>query len=249
MHNLDSLASDLRKLGLGIGQPVVVHSALRAVGPVKGGADTVIRALRECVGETGTLLFPNLNIPHAFTAANPPRFDLQRDPIRQRLGVLPQVFKESYAEQFSRHPTHAMMGAGPHCVQLFTGHETAGIPCGPGTPWWRLGELGGAILLLGATQQNNTSIHGAEEAYADYQLSAARIEGVVIDRGCELSVSSRLHRWGNRSDFSRINPWLEQAGGLRRGRVGNAECLLIDAGIFQAETSARLQADRRFLLR
>jgi aminoglycoside 3-N-acetyltransferase len=249
MHDHDSLTTDLRHLGLTAGQPVVVHAALRAVGPVDGGADTVIRALLETLGSRGTLLFPNLNIPHEFTAANPPRFDLQKDPIRQRLGILPQVFKESHAREFSRHATHAMMGAGPHCAGLFAGHELAGLPCGPGTPWWRLGEIGGAILLLGATQQNNTSIHGPEEAHANYQLSAEMIEGVVIDRGVEHRVASRLHRWGNRSDFSRINPWLEKAGGLRRGRVGDAECLLVDAKIFQAQTVARLRADPRFLLR
>lgn len=249
MHDLDSLRVALRQLGLTDGRPVVVHSALRAVGPVDGGADTVIRALLETVGPNGTLLFPNLNIPHEFTAANPPRFDLQKDPVRQRLGVLPQVFKESCAREFSRHPTHAMMGTGPHCAELFAGHESAGMPCGAGTPWWRLGEIGGAILLLGATQQNNTSIHGPEEVYAHYQLSAEMIEGVVIDRGVEHRVRSRLHRWGNPSDFSRIDPWLERAGGLRRGRVGSAECLLVDAKIFQAEVIARLRANPRFLLR
>jgi aminoglycoside 3-N-acetyltransferase len=165
---------------------MVVHSALRALGPVDGGAETVIRALRECVGDSGTL-------------------------------------------------------------SLFTGHEAAGMPCGPDTPWWRLAAMGGSILLLGVTQQNNTSIHGPEEVHAGYQLSTDLIEGVVIDAGVEYRVRSRLHRWGNASD-ARINPWLENAGGLRRGRVGNADCLLIDAGIFQAQVIARLVDNPRFLL-
>ncbi|HEX2855544.1 MAG TPA: AAC(3) family N-acetyltransferase [Opitutaceae bacterium] len=249
MHDLNSLRSDLGRLGVAPGRAVVVHSSLRPVGAVDGGADTVIRALGESLGQTGTLLFPNLNIPHEFTAENPPRFDLQKDPIRERLGVLPQVFKHSYAREFSRHPTHAMMGVGPHCARLFAGHEESGLPCGPGTPWWRLGEIGGAILLLGVTQQSNTSIHGPEERHATYQLSAAPIDGVVIDAGREFRVSSRLHRWGNASDFSRINPWLEKAGGLLRGKVGDAECLLVDARIFQTEVVARLRTDPRFLLR
>lgn len=248
MHDWKSLTADLQNLGLTAGGPVVVHSSMRAVGPVVGGAAAVIHALQETLGPKGTLLFPNLNIPHEFTAAHPPRFDLQRDPIRRELGILPQVFKESNAREFSRHPTHAMMGTGPQCAALFAGHESAGLPCGPGTPWWRLGESRGFILLLGATQQNNTSIHGPEEVHADYQLSADLIEGVVFDRGVEYRVRSRLHRWGNASDFSRINPWLERAGGLRRGRVGNAQSLLVDAAIFQAQVIARLRENPRFLL-
>lgn len=248
MHRFEGLCSELRQLGVRTGQPIVVHSALRMLGPVDGGADTVIRALQDCVGDSGTLLFPNLNIPHEFSAASPPRFDLQKAGIREQLGVLPQRFKESYAREFSRHPTHAMMGAGPHCGRLFSGHEEAGMPCGPGTPWWRLAATDGAILLLGATQQNNTSIHGPEEVHAGYQLSADVIEGVVIDAGVEYRVRSRLHRWGNASDFGRINPWLERAGGLRRGRVGDADCLLVDAGIFQQQVIARLVDNPRFLL-
>jgi len=248
MHTLQRLRVDLRQLGVRTGRPTVVHSALRALGPVDGGADTVICALSEWVGDSGTLLFPNLNIPHEFSAESPPRFDLQTGNVRERLGVLPQRFKESCAREFSRHPTHSMMGAGPHCGPLFSGHESAGVPCGPGTPWWRLAAMGGSILLLGATQQNNTSIHGPEEVHGDYQLSADVIEGVVIDAGVEHRVRSRLHRWGNASDFGRISPWLEKAGGLRRGRVGDAECLLIDASTFQQQVVARLVDNPRFLL-
>lgn len=248
MPTLETLITDLRRLGVRPGQRLIVHSALRKVGPIDGGAETMIQALRAALDERGTLLFPNLNIPHEFTAANPPRFDLQHGSVRERLGVLAQVFKEHHAREFSRHPTHGMMGVGPDCAALFTGHETAGLPCGPGTPWWRLGQEGGSILLLGVTQQNNTSIHGTEEKLANYQLSTEPVDGIVIDRGEEMHVASRLHRWGNRSDFTRIDPWLEKAGGLRRGKIGHADSLLVDASIFQAQLVERLTVHPRFLL-
>lgn len=249
MPHPTSLLADLNALGIGPNRPLLVHSSLRALGHVEGGAEGIIRTLLDAVGPHGSLLFPNLNIPHEFSAKNPPRFDLQRDSIRARLGVLAEVFKQYYAKEFSRHPTHAMMGIGPHCSALFTAHEQAGQPCGPGTPWWRLAEADGQILLLGVTQQSNTSIHGPEEQFTSYQLGEAMIEGVVIDRGTEIKIPSRLHRWGNASDFSRINPSLERAGGLRRGKIGEADCALVDARIFQNEVSARLKSDPRFLLK
>lgn len=249
MNNLKTLLEDLRRLGVNAGdKPLLVHSAIKAVGPIDGRADALIEALLVAVGPSGTLLFPNLNIPHQFDATNPPRFDLQKDPIRVKLGILPQRFKETQARYFSRHPTHAMMGVGSACRALFVGHENAGIPCGAGTPWWRLAEAGGSILLLGVTQKSNTSIHGPEEMYASYQLSRDPIRGVAVDDGLELAIDSRLHVWGNRSDFSRVDPWLEKAGGLRRGTIGGAKCLLIDATIFQAEVSRQLQENPRFLL-
>ena len=248
MHNQATLTRDLQALGIKLGRPVVTHSSLRSVGLVDGGANTVIAALFAAVGSEGSLLFPNLNIPHPFTREPPPRFDLRRDPVRQAIGALPQVFKEFHARAFSRHTTHSMMGSGRHCASLFAGHEEAGLPCGPGTPWWRLAGERGLILLLGVTQQCNTSIHGPEEVLTSYQLGSEPVEGTIIDEGVEISISSRLHLWGNSSDFNRINSRLEKAGGLRRGRIGNADSFLVDAAIFQAEVLAALREKSRFLL-
>jgi len=46
----------LRKLGLGPGDAVEVHSSLTSSGRVEGGAATVVDALMQVVGEEGTLL-------------------------------------------------------------------------------------------------------------------------------------------------------------------------------------------------
>ena len=51
-----SLRADLETLGLKSGDSVLVHAALRKVGPVAGGADMIIAALRDAVGPQGTVL-------------------------------------------------------------------------------------------------------------------------------------------------------------------------------------------------
>src|SRR6266851_4504674 len=50
------LVDDLRRLGVAAGDVVMVHASLRAIGPVTGGADGVLDALEEAVGQDGTLL-------------------------------------------------------------------------------------------------------------------------------------------------------------------------------------------------
>ena len=47
-------ADDLRSLGLGTGDRVVVHSSLRAVGPVEGGADAIVDACSMCSVQTAS---------------------------------------------------------------------------------------------------------------------------------------------------------------------------------------------------
>lgn len=44
--------------GLHKGDVAIVHASLSRLGYVIGGAETIVRALLECVGETGTLMAP-----------------------------------------------------------------------------------------------------------------------------------------------------------------------------------------------
>src|SRR5438552_1126834 len=52
------IVADLRNLGLREGELLMVHSSLSALGHVVGGAGTVLDALREVIGEQGTLMLP-----------------------------------------------------------------------------------------------------------------------------------------------------------------------------------------------
>src|ERR1044071_3811587 len=50
------IVDDLKRLGLGRGAAVEVHSSLSSMGFVEGGASTVINALIEVVGEGGAIV-------------------------------------------------------------------------------------------------------------------------------------------------------------------------------------------------
>ena len=56
MITREQLTADLTSLGLKPGDVVMVHSSLSALGPVDGGADTVVDALLEAIGPTGTVI-------------------------------------------------------------------------------------------------------------------------------------------------------------------------------------------------
>ncbi|MBN1371221.1 MAG: AAC(3) family N-acetyltransferase [Anaerolineaceae bacterium] len=50
------LVSDLLALGVRPGGVLLVHSSLRSLGPVDGGAEAVVKGLLEALGARGTLL-------------------------------------------------------------------------------------------------------------------------------------------------------------------------------------------------
>ena len=60
------IIQSLKELGLRQGDIVLVHSSLKSFGYVEGGADTVIDAFLEVVGETGTLVMPTLSIKNFY---------------------------------------------------------------------------------------------------------------------------------------------------------------------------------------
>ena len=250
VYEISRIAADLGRLGLQRGDCLVVHSSYKSTGGVAGGPEGLIDALAEVLLPEGALLFPNLNIGRQFTTEDPPRFDLKRDPVKQTIGILPELFKQHYAEYFSIHPTHSLMGIGLAAKAILQGHEKAGLPCGRGTPWEKNAIAGGKILLIGVGQGRNTTYHCAEEQIDNsYQLTADAIEGVVVIDGVETIVSSRLHVSGNHPDFSIIEPELEELGFLMRGVIGDAQSTCIDAGAFLQLCMRKMRADPRYFFR
>ena len=54
----EEIVQKLREVGLEKSDVVMVHTSLKRMGYVCGGAQTVIEALMEVVGENGTIMMP-----------------------------------------------------------------------------------------------------------------------------------------------------------------------------------------------
>src|SRR5579862_4147659 len=64
----ESLARDLRSLGVIPGQTLLVHASLRQIGWVSGGADEVVAALRQVLGRDATLVVPTSTADNSDTS-------------------------------------------------------------------------------------------------------------------------------------------------------------------------------------
>ena len=100
------ISEDLSALGVRRGGVLLVHSSLRSLGYVPGGAETVIRGLLHALGEEGTLLLPSLSYDHA-TPRNP-YFDIRRTP--SNVGAIAEYFRQRPGTLRSMHPTHSVCG-------------------------------------------------------------------------------------------------------------------------------------------
>ena len=64
----EQLAAELRSLGLRPGQDLLIHCSLRRIGPVEGGAATLLDALLDVTGPQATLVVPAQTTLNSFTS-------------------------------------------------------------------------------------------------------------------------------------------------------------------------------------
>jgi aminoglycoside 3-N-acetyltransferase len=153
----DDISQGLRELGLTAGDSLIVHSSMRHLGPVEGGAETVIDAILEMIGPRGNLMLPTFNYVNPVPS---PHFDPNETP--GRTGILPEVGRKRPEAVRSLHPTHSVAVIGPGAGRLTEGHLSQRV-FGVGSPVDILAREGGKVLLLGIGQTSNSTIHVAEE--------------------------------------------------------------------------------------
>ncbi len=227
----------IRELGVQDGDIIMVHSALSSLGRVEGGANAVIDALIEAVGPTGTIAMPTLYPPCITDDAV---FDVKDSP--SDMGVITEVFRTRPGVVRSLHPTHPTAAYGARAGDLIRDHAKAPTACGADTPFGRLAEWGGKVLLMGVDQDRNTLLHTAED-YADCAFLAERtfryrdplvgdIKKITLDRFP-----------GPHRNFIGLDPLFRKAGIMKVGKIGKAVCRLMDAGETVRIATEALKAD------
>jgi aminoglycoside 3-N-acetyltransferase len=218
----------LRQLGLEAGADVLVHSSLSSFGHVRGGAETVIHALLETVGPHGTVLVPTLTGSEELDARNPPFFDPDSTPCWT--GRIPETLRQRPDAVRSHHPTHSVAAIGARAQALTRDHEFSITPCGPDSPYGRLAQDGGQILLLGVTHSVNTTFHHVEEIVGvPYHMQPGLVAARVKSRGQVRTIHLMLHRYGPHRCFERLEPVFRERGIQREGQIGEGHARLIDA--------------------
>ncbi len=146
-------ARALRDLGVKQGGRLLVHSSLKLLGWVEGGARAVIDAILGVVGESGTVMMP------AFTFPPVEIFDPFKTPTT--MGAISEAFRKQPNVTRSVHPTHSVSVWGAERGRLAAGHQTASA-LGIGSPVHLLLREGGDIILLGVGHWANSAVHVAE---------------------------------------------------------------------------------------
>lgn len=244
------IRKDLRNLGLKQGNWVLVHSSLKSIGYVIGGANTVIDAILEVIGDEGLLMVPTFTFTN-FT----PYFDPRHTP--SQMGLITETLRKREESMRSLHPRHSVGVIGKKAEEVVNGHLQAGS-VGKGSPIDKLAEQGGYILLLGVDHTSNTIIHTAE-VYAElpylYTVKDSpdfpRQANVLVPngRGPARMSSVELAPYPTCSEgFWKLEPVLRDRRQIRYGKIGQANCQLMRGKDVIRTVSSLLRQDPIALL-
>ncbi|WP_341346738.1 AAC(3) family N-acetyltransferase [Paenibacillus sp. FSL H3-0469] len=224
MHTRSSLMKQLERMGIDPQGTLLVHSSLKSIGEVEGGADTVLDVLSEYMKE-GLLVLPTHT--WSYIDGQNPRFSVLESPVC--VGILPELFRKRPNVIRSWHPTHSVAALGRDAAVFTAGDERWDTPCARGSVYGKLLDRGAEIMLLGVDLRRNTFIHGIEE-WVD--IPGRMTDGhealyTVTPEGREIAVPSRRHcglSWSQH--FWKVESVLEDGGALRRGSFGDAGVML-----------------------
>ncbi len=159
----DDLLRLLRNAGINSGDAILVHSGMSGFEGFRGSVSDIIQVFEDAVGPSGTLLMPTLTTSgSALDYARSNRiFDVNTTP--SQVGLLTEVFRRSPGVARSVHPTHSVAVWGADQDWWIADHHLSDTPCGRGTPWQRLWERDGRIVLAGVSIAAMTYFHCTEE--------------------------------------------------------------------------------------
>ncbi|OPZ81469.1 MAG: SPBc2 prophage-derived aminoglycoside N(3')-acetyltransferase-like protein YokD [bacterium ADurb.Bin429] len=245
MLTKSDLVAAFRKVGLIEGDLVLVHSALRTLGPVEGGADSVIDALLETVGPAGTVAVPT----HTWKIVNgaQPVFHQTLSPAN--VGALTNVFRLRPNALRNLHPTHSVAAIGPRAAE-FIACPNMTTPAQPDSPYGKLRDWGGKVLIIGPGLECCTFFHGCEQwagmpravSEQPVQLYSITADGQVIP------VLLRHHVVNTWDQYPKLEPYLLEIGALTIGKAGDCDLRLLDAAKAAAWLVPQLQKDPSIIL-
>ncbi len=165
----EQLTRDLSSQGVAEGDIVMAHSALSQLGNVSGSADTVIQALIDAVGDSGTILMP------CYNSADQMVREMKRgrmiDLARQSCitGAVSERFRTWPGVLRSSHPFSSVCALGPKAEFMTNDHAARPEVCHATSPVGRLVELEGKVIGLGVSIAQGLGVaHCVEDTWGGF---------------------------------------------------------------------------------
>ena len=249
MYTKDILRNEIANLRIDPKGALLVHSSMKSIGPVEGGAETVLEALSEYMRD-GLLIFPT----HTWRQIGRETLIFDSRTLPSCVGILPELFRHRPGVLRSLHPTHSVAVLGKGAKEYIRGEETRTTPCPREGCWGKLLDLDADILFLGCTLRSNTFLHGVEEwAGIPDRLDTKTQHLTIIGPGGE-EYQTDMHRHNCLAcddvseNYIKMEPVFAKRGAIRYGTFGDAKCVIGNARRMRDITAEMLKREPQLFI-
>lgn len=223
----EEIRQGLVRIGLGPGNVVLVHSAMRTFGHIQGGAETVVEAFLELLGPSGTLVAPNFTFAHE--AEEDPLIDPENDP--SEMGIISETVRRHPRAIRSTGFRHSFSAIGPR-AEVITQVDPALSVFDLRSSFGVMLALDTQIVLAGMTYHSSTSHH-----FAEWFCEVPYRHAIPLDVRVRRPDSSIVRQpmldyqpkpgaagayYDRHTDFNRLGRMLEEQGSVGITAIGNA---------------------------
>lgn len=229
MYTKKEIINHLSNIGIKPEDTLLVHSSMKAIGDVEGGAETVLDAFIEYM-KPGLLIFPThtwKQISDTYNVFNP-----KTEP--SCVGILTNLFMKRPGVIRSLHPTHSVAAIGKDAESYTKGEEQWGTPCARQGCWGKLYDRKAKILFLGCTLKRNTYLHGVEEWQKIPVRLTEKPQNLKIITADEQIIDRPLYRHHHpvidvSENYDKMEEPFLHNGIIKKGMIGDANSYLCDA--------------------
>ena len=245
----DELVRDLHLSGIKHGDNVILHSSLKSLGNMRGGADAVVDAFMEAVGPSGNLMVPTFTYSIPKWMKHP--FDVNNSV--SQTGTITESVRRNPAAQRSFHPTHSVSALGPKAEKITSDHMHA-TAIGLASPFGKMHDLGAKIIMLGTNQTSNSSLHFCEVHSQVPYLSIAFSDEGDFETAWFLNEKNKVEYCeihevpGCSRGFDKVEDELVKLGVLRRVKIGPAKSQALETRALSHAMDTILARDPEILL-
>ncbi len=230
------LIKEFKNIGIYEGTELEVHSSLSSLGCVEGGAETVIEALMECVGDKGSIFMPALRLspPKELTEEDKKLGltvkikVLPEDAPRTDMGIIADTFRQR-ADVITSEGIIRTSGWGLHAEEVLKGGLDYVI------------HNGGKALLLGVDIYKLTAMHYMEDILPK-EISD------IFEPSEEVCKRYPSDEWFIETGEPPVKPWYTiqdmayEKGIIKEGYIGKCKYMFFD--IWDVVSLYRIELER-----
>ncbi len=212
---------------------VLMHSSLRLIGNVEGGASGLLDILISYFTEKGGLFCVPTHTWHRLDD----KITLDMKSADTCLGAFSSVAIEDGRGLRTESPTHSMVifGDRKRAAELAEGEKQALTPTAPQTLYGKLFDLSGYVLLVGVAQNRNTYLHTVDEMLKiPNRMDTKKIPVSILRENGEISCRSLALFYTDYTEdisdrFVKYDTPFRYHGCITDGFLGNAPAQLCNA--------------------